>query len=62
VNVKRENLFLSRRNSSLIAALLWGGYALYESPMKARILCSGECNIRIDLVQFFRKRCSDGAA
>jgi hypothetical protein len=60
-----------RRTSSLIAAAAWGAYAIYESLMKARILCSGECNIRVDLllilpvlwilaivalVQFFRKR------
>jgi hypothetical protein len=69
--------FYRRRTSSLTAALLWGAYALYESLMKARVLCSGECNIRVDLllvipllwiaaivavVQFFRKRRSDGAA
>jgi hypothetical protein len=69
--------FYRRRNSSLIAALLWGAYALYESLMKARILCSGECNIRIDLVllipilwvavivgvvQFFRKNRTDASA
>jgi hypothetical protein len=65
-----------RRASSLVAALVWGGYAIYESLMKARVLCSGECNIRVDLVLiapaiwlvslvaivlFFRKR-PDGAA
>ena len=64
-----------RRVSSLAAALAWGGYALYESLMKARVLCTGECNIRVDLVLiaptvwllslaavalFFRKR-PDGA-
>ena len=65
-----------RRASSLVATLAWGGYALYESLMKARVLCTGECNIRVDLVLlapviwvislaavvlFFRKR-PDGAA
>jgi len=69
--------FYRRRSSSLIAGLLWGAYALYESLMKARILCSGDCNIRVDLllvipllwlaaiiavVQFFRKKRSDAAA
>jgi hypothetical protein len=39
-----------RRASSLVATLTWGGYALYESLMKARVLCTGECNIRVDLV------------
>jgi hypothetical protein len=60
-----------------MTALLWLGYAIYESLMKARVLCSGECNIRVDLllisptlwiltiiavIQFFRRRRSDGAA
>ena len=61
----------------LATALLWLGYAVYESLMKARILCTGECNIRVDLllispllwiltivavVKFFRRRRPDGAA
>ena len=40
----------SRSRWSLIAAVMWAGYAVYEYGMKARILCSGECNIRIDLL------------
>ena len=39
-----------RRRFVLVVALLWLGYAVYESLMKARILCSGECNIRVDLL------------
>jgi hypothetical protein len=65
-----------RRFLLLFGAALWLGYAVYESLMKARVLCSGECNIRIDLlfispllwiltiaclVQFFW-RSRDGAA
>ena len=34
----------------LATAALWLLYAGYEAAMKARILCSGECNIRIDLL------------
>ena len=34
-------------------ALLWAGYAIYESLMKARVLCSGECNIRVDLLVIY---------
>jgi hypothetical protein len=67
---------LRRRALAGVAALLWAGYALYESLMKARVLCSGECNIRVDLllispllwlltvvavVQLLRKSPSDGA-
>jgi hypothetical protein len=69
-------VFRSRR-LLLITALLWLGYAIYESLMKARVLCSGECNIRVDLlvispvlwiltiaaiVQFIRTRDTDGPA
>ncbi|HWI39575.1 MAG TPA: hypothetical protein VNU64_24230 [Burkholderiales bacterium] len=65
-----------RRRLALVTALLWLGYAIYESLMKARVLCSGECNIRVDLllispalwiltiasiVQLLRRR-RDGAA
>lgn len=34
----------------LVLALLWGAYAVYEYLMYARVLCSGECNIRVDLL------------
>ena len=59
-----------------VTAVLWLGYAIYESLMKSRVLCSGECNIRVDLllispllwiltiasfVQLIRRR-RDGAA
>ena len=43
--------FIARRKPYvLVTALLWLGYAIYESLMKARVLCSGECNIRVDLL------------
>lgn len=35
---------------SLVTALLWLGYALYEYAMMQRLLCHGDCNIRIDLL------------
>ena len=70
--------FLARRKRLLaVTAALWLGYAIYESLMKARVLCSGECNIRVDLllispllwiltivavVQFLRARRPDAAA
>jgi hypothetical protein len=68
--------FFRRRQLALIVSILWVGYAIYESLMKARVLCSGECNIRVDLlllspllwiltivavVQFFRRGTADGA-
>lgn len=45
-------ILLKSRFASTIAGL-WGLYAVYESLMKARILCSGECNIRIDLLAIY---------
>ena len=35
---------------SLLLAILWMGYSVYEYLMYSRVLCSGECNIRIDLL------------
>lgn len=32
------------------AALAWAAYGGYEYLMLTRILCTGECNIRIDLL------------
>jgi hypothetical protein len=44
-------LFMRRRNRATAwAAALWVAYAAYEYGMKARVLCSGECNIRVDLL------------
>ena len=44
-------LFVSRRHIViLVASLMWLAYFPYEQAMKLRILCSGECNIRVDLL------------
>lgn len=40
----------SRHTLAWTAAAAWGLYAVYESLMKQHVLCSGECNIRIDLL------------
>jgi hypothetical protein len=37
----------------LVAALAWVLYLPYEYGMKWRILCSGECNIRVDLLVLY---------
>jgi hypothetical protein len=42
-----------RRPVVLAAAVAWLAYALYEQAMKLRILCSGECNIRVDLLLLY---------
>jgi hypothetical protein len=36
-----------------IASLSWFLYTIYEYGMYLRILCSGECNIRIDLLLIY---------
>ena len=43
----------SRAGSALVATLTWLGYLLYESAIKMRWLCSGECNIRVDLLVLY---------
>ena len=40
----------SRRRVVIAAGVLWLFYGLYEFGMQQRLLCSGECNIRIDLL------------
>lgn len=42
-----------RRTIVLVAALTWFIYFLYELAMKLRLLCSGDCNIRIDLLVIY---------
>lgn len=37
----------------LTAVVLWGIYSIYETGMMLRILCSGECNIRVDLLLIY---------
>jgi hypothetical protein len=37
----------------LVAAGAWLIYFLYEEGMQRRILCSGECNIRVDLLLIY---------
>lgn len=36
-----------------VAAAAWLVYAGYEYLMYLRVLCSGECNIRVDLLLFY---------
>lgn len=44
---------ISKSRLVLTAGLLWLAYFPYEYGMKFRILCSGECNIRIDLLVLY---------
>ena len=43
----------SRRALTLAASLAWALYATLETLNKARITCSGECNIRVDLLVIY---------
>ena len=36
-----------------VTALSWLAYVPYEYGMKLRLLCSGECNIRVDLLVIY---------
>ncbi|HEX7337135.1 MAG TPA: hypothetical protein VF252_08005 [Gemmatimonadales bacterium] len=38
------------RRAAVAAGITWLLYALYETGMKLRWLCTGECNIRVDLL------------
>ena len=42
--------YWQRKRSADIAAVLWLLYACYEALMYTRVLCSGECDIRVDLI------------
>ena len=47
-------LWLWRRGrAAAVATVSWLVYGAYEGLMKARILCSGECNIRVDLLVIY---------
>ena len=39
-----------RRPGATVAGVVWLLYAAYETGMKQRWLCTGECNIRVDLL------------
>jgi hypothetical protein len=43
----------ARRRLVYGAACGWLAYAVYEYGMKWRWLCSGECNIRVDLLLLY---------
>jgi hypothetical protein len=40
----------ARRRAAFYAGVAWLLYAVYEVGMQRRWLCSGECNIRVDLI------------
>ena len=44
---------ISKSRWALATSLAWLLYCLYELSMKHRLLCSGECNIRVDLLAIY---------
>ena len=44
---------LVRSKVLFMAAAAWTAYSFYEYLMKIRVLCSGDCNIRIDLLAIY---------
>lgn len=42
-----------RRKVIAATALIWLAYAIYEYAMHQRWLCTGECNIRVDLLLLY---------
>jgi hypothetical protein len=43
----------ARRGGAIVVGGLWLLYAAYETGMKQRWLCTGECNIRVDLLLIY---------
>lgn len=43
----------SHRKTPVLVGISWLLYALYETGMKQRWLCTGECNIRVDLLLIY---------
>jgi hypothetical protein len=44
---------LTRTLLALVTGVLWILYGFYEYLMQIRVLCSGECNIRVDLLLIY---------
>jgi hypothetical protein len=42
-----------RRWGVVAVGVLWALYAVYETGMQQRWFCSGECNIRVDLLLIY---------
>ena len=43
----------TRSRIGFASAILWLLYGAYESAMRLRVLCSGDCNIRVDLLVIY---------
>lgn len=43
----------ARRWGAVVVGVIWMLYAAYETGMQRRWLCTGECNIRVDLLLIY---------
>ena len=43
----------ARSSAAITSAVVWFSYGVYEYLMHFRLLCSGECNIRVDLLLIY---------
>ena len=43
----------TRSRGAAMCGVLWAAYCGYEDLMKYRVLCAGECNIRVDLLAIY---------
>jgi hypothetical protein len=43
----------ARSRAVITTAVVWFFYGVYEYLMHFRVLCSGECNIRVDLLLIY---------
>jgi hypothetical protein len=41
------------RRTAIVVGVIWLLYAVYETAMRLKWLCSGECNIRVDLLLIY---------
>jgi hypothetical protein len=41
------------RRTAVVVGVIWLLYGAYETAMRLRWLCSGECNIRVDLLLIY---------
>jgi hypothetical protein len=44
---------LRGRRTAIVVGVTWLLYAAYETAMRLRWLCTGECNIRVDLLLIY---------
>jgi hypothetical protein len=45
--------FKLKTTTSIVTGTLWILYSIYEYLMYIRVLCTGECNIRVDLLLIY---------